>query len=86
MAGRVRHPIDIKALEKYINENVPEIKTPLDVKQVSRTARREGQPDKTPPLSLVCVRNGRSDTTLHSSASVNRIPHTSSRRPTANAM
>jgi hypothetical protein len=34
MAGRVRHPIDVKALEKYLNENVPEIKTPLDIKQV----------------------------------------------------
>ncbi|KAI1490606.1 aminoglycoside phosphotransferase-like protein [Biscogniauxia mediterranea] len=33
MAGRVRHPIDTKALEKYISENVPEIRIPLDVKQ-----------------------------------------------------
>ncbi|KAI0125740.1 phosphotransferase enzyme family protein [Xylariales sp. AK1849] len=33
MAGRVRHPIDVKALEKYIDQHVPEIKTPLDVKQ-----------------------------------------------------
>lgn len=47
MAGRVRHPIDVKALEKYIEEHVPEIKTPLDLKQVcfppppslARTAR-----------------------------------------------
>lgn len=34
MAGRVRHPIDTAALERYIRENVPEIKVPLDVKQV----------------------------------------------------
>ncbi|KAI2473063.1 phosphotransferase enzyme family protein [Annulohypoxylon bovei var. microspora] len=33
MAGKVRHPIDTAALERYISENVPEIKTPLDVKQ-----------------------------------------------------
>lgn len=34
MAGRVRHPIDIKSLEAYITKNVPEIQVPLDVKQV----------------------------------------------------
>ena len=34
MAGPVRQPIDLKALEKYVNEHVPEIKTPLDLKQV----------------------------------------------------
>ncbi|KAK6206553.1 hypothetical protein LQW54_007623 [Pestalotiopsis sp. IQ-011] len=33
MAGRVRHPIDVKSLEKYIQKHVPEIETPLDVKQ-----------------------------------------------------
>ncbi|KAK6071183.1 aminoglycoside phosphotransferase [Seiridium cupressi] len=33
MAGRVRHPIDVKALERYVEKHVPEIKTPLDVKQ-----------------------------------------------------
>ncbi|KAI1379401.1 phosphotransferase enzyme family protein [Hypoxylon crocopeplum] len=33
MAGTVRHPIDIQALEHYITQNVPEIKVPLDVKQ-----------------------------------------------------
>lgn len=33
MAGRVRHPIDVANLERYISENVPEIKVPLDVKQ-----------------------------------------------------
>ncbi|KAJ5143576.1 uncharacterized protein N7515_002363 [Penicillium bovifimosum] len=33
MAGEVRQPIDIPALERYIDQNVPELKTPLDVKQ-----------------------------------------------------
>lgn len=33
MAGRVRQPIDVPALEKYIDDNVREIKTPLDIKQ-----------------------------------------------------
>ncbi|KAI0150537.1 acyl-CoA dehydrogenase family member 11 [Xylariaceae sp. FL1272] len=33
MAGRVRHAIDMKALEKYIDQNVPEIEVPLKVKQ-----------------------------------------------------
>jgi hypothetical protein len=35
MAGEVRQPIDIPSLERYIDQNVSEIKTPLDVKQVS---------------------------------------------------
>lgn len=35
MAGPIRQPIDLAKLEKYIDDNVPEIKTPLDVKQVS---------------------------------------------------
>jgi hypothetical protein len=34
MAGPVRQPIDIQSLERYIEGNVPLIKTPLDVKQV----------------------------------------------------
>ncbi|KAK3330829.1 kinase-like domain-containing protein [Apodospora peruviana] len=33
MAGRVRHPIDIRALEAWISKTVPEIEVPLDVKQ-----------------------------------------------------
>ena len=37
MAGQVRQPIDIKALEKYLDENVPEIKTPIDLKQVRKS-------------------------------------------------
>lgn len=34
MAGIVRQPIDIQSLERYIKQNVPEIKTPIDLKQV----------------------------------------------------
>ncbi|OJI86977.1 hypothetical protein ASPTUDRAFT_40022 [Aspergillus tubingensis CBS 134.48] len=33
MAGAVRQPIDVPSLERYLNLNVPDIKTPLDVKQ-----------------------------------------------------
>lgn len=35
MAGAVRQPIDVASLEPYIDKNVPIIKTPLTVKQVS---------------------------------------------------
>jgi len=38
MAGPIRQPINVKNLEKYINENVPEIQTPLEIKQVFTTA------------------------------------------------
>lgn len=34
MAGPVRQPIDVQKLENYIRDHVPEIATPLDVKQV----------------------------------------------------
>ncbi|KKY26063.1 putative aminoglycoside phosphotransferase [Diplodia seriata] len=33
MAGEVRQPIDVSSLSSYIDANVPEIKTPIDVKQ-----------------------------------------------------
>ncbi|KAJ5893282.1 hypothetical protein N7495_004973 [Penicillium taxi] len=33
MASVVRQPIDIPSLERYIDQNVPELKTPFDVKQ-----------------------------------------------------
>jgi hypothetical protein len=36
MAGAVRQPIDIASLERYIADKVPEIKVPIDVKQVRR--------------------------------------------------
>ena len=35
MAGRIRQQIDIKALERYITNNVPDIQVPIDVRQVS---------------------------------------------------
>lgn len=34
MAGRVRQPIDVAELERYIEKTVPEIKTPIELKQV----------------------------------------------------
>lgn len=34
MAGIVRQPIDVQSLERFITQNVPEIKTPIDIKQV----------------------------------------------------
>lgn len=34
MAGEVRQPIDVASLERYIVDHVPEIQTPVDVKQV----------------------------------------------------
>jgi aminoglycoside phosphotransferase (APT) family kinase protein len=34
MAGPIRQPIDLKSLESYLQKQVPEIKIPLDVKQV----------------------------------------------------
>ena len=36
MAGPVRHPIDVAALEKYLGEHVPEIQLPVEVEQVRR--------------------------------------------------
>lgn len=44
MAGRIRQPIDLKSLERYLDANVPEIKTPLDVKQVGCTSRSHDKP------------------------------------------
>ena len=35
MAGRVRQPIDERALEKFLADNVPAVKTPIGLKQVS---------------------------------------------------
>lgn len=34
MAGRVRQLIDEKKLEEYLQDNVPEVKTPVELKQV----------------------------------------------------
>ncbi|CAK7200520.1 hypothetical protein SEUCBS139899_003216 [Sporothrix eucalyptigena] len=33
MAGPVRHPIDLKKLEDYLRQNVPDVELPLEVKQ-----------------------------------------------------
>ena len=41
MAGPIRQPIDLKSLEKYIEKEVPEIKTPLEVKQVGRATQAD---------------------------------------------
>ncbi|GKT83129.1 aminoglycoside phosphotransferase [Colletotrichum tofieldiae] len=52
MAGRVRHPIDLKALERYVDEHVPQIKTPLDIKQF-------GFGQSNPTYQLTDAANGR---------------------------
>jgi len=39
MAGAVRQPIDEKAFEKFLQENVPVIKTPIDLKQASLASK-----------------------------------------------
>ena len=39
MAGPVRQPIDLASLERYIDSNVPQIKTPLQLKQVGTLCR-----------------------------------------------
>jgi hypothetical protein len=41
MAGRIRQPIDVKALERYVASNVPDIKVPIEVKQVSSARGQE---------------------------------------------
>lgn len=35
MTEAMRQPIDVPSLERYLRQSVPEIKTPVDVKQVS---------------------------------------------------
>lgn len=34
MAGQIRQPIDEAAFSRFVEQNVPEIKLPIDVKQV----------------------------------------------------
>jgi hypothetical protein len=46
MAGEVRQPIDLKSLERWIDKNVPEIKTPLDLKQVSQQQHTLPEPPR----------------------------------------
>ncbi|KAJ5485520.1 hypothetical protein N7539_005508 [Penicillium diatomitis] len=33
MAGEVRQPIDVPSLARYLDQNVPEVKTPIEIKQ-----------------------------------------------------
>ena len=35
MAGPIRQPIDLNSLNRYISDDVPDIKPPIDVEQVS---------------------------------------------------
>lgn len=77
MAGAVRQPIDEKAFEKFLEENVPIIKTPVDLKQASiafAIARR-----------TVHVENKKLTGLVYSSASVNPTQRTKSPTPPANA-
>jgi hypothetical protein len=63
MAGVVRQPIDVQSLERFISQNVPEIKTPIDIKQVTFHTR-QAIPT---PTSLIS----------YSLDLDNQIPHTS---------
>lgn len=53
MAGVVRQPIDLPSLERYITKHVPEIKVPLDLKQVNQPPLSPNLPNLSfisPPL------------------------------------
>ncbi|KAH9905741.1 protein kinase-like domain-containing protein [Xylariomycetidae sp. FL2044] len=52
MAGQVRHPIDVRALEHYLTCNVPSIKVPLEIQQF-------GFGQSNPTYQLTSKRNGR---------------------------
>jgi hypothetical protein len=71
MAGPIRQPIDLEKLTSYIHDNVPEVKTPLDVKQVSTVDVN---------LAVLFL------TLPASSATANPILHISSQQPMAIAM
>jgi len=64
MAGPIRQPIDLERFQKYIEDNVKEIKTPIDVKQV---------------LYLVLLVSLYTDLVPFSSAMANQIQHIFSR-------
>ena len=57
MAGPVRQPIDLGSLERYIDGNAPQIKTPLSLKQVCSQERPSTvrAPDTYGGISLVLV-------------------------------
>lgn len=38
MAGAIRQPIDLEALQRYVEKTLPDIRLPLDVKQVGLVA------------------------------------------------
>ena len=38
MAGVIRQPIDVDSFSRYIKKHVPEIKLPIDIKQVNLSA------------------------------------------------
>lgn len=69
MAGPVRQPIDIASLERYISANVPEIKVPVDVKQVQ-------SPPHPPELNYIAVREAH--VFVRSSDTGSQTPRTSS--------
>ena len=35
MAGPIRQPIDLDSLSHYLEQNIPEIKLPISIKQVN---------------------------------------------------
>lgn len=45
MAGPIRQPIDLDGFDRYLRNNVPEIKTPVEVKQVSCITRDHSRQD-----------------------------------------
>ncbi|KAJ5543839.1 hypothetical protein N7494_005118 [Penicillium frequentans] len=53
MAGAVRQPIDLPSLERYIDQNVPALKTPLDIKQLTTADGKKVVLRKKPPGKLL---------------------------------
>lgn len=46
MAGPIRQQIDLDSFDRYLRDHVPEIKTPVEVKQVRRPSHWiDQQPD-----------------------------------------
>jgi aminoglycoside phosphotransferase (APT) family kinase protein len=64
MAGAVRQPIDVKSLERYIVQNVPEIQLPIDVKQVCY----QDDPQFRPMLTVLQFGFGQSNPTYQLTA------------------
>ncbi|KAL9063022.1 MAG: hypothetical protein Q9157_008472 [Trypethelium eluteriae] len=53
MAGAIRQPIDVASLERFIHRNVPEIKVPLEVKQLIDRDNNKFVLRKKPPGQLL---------------------------------